>query len=84
MTSPVFTPIRIDNVTSCSRRSSGLSVSSLDQPKGGAKGSIGVVLVRRGNPERRHHRIADELLDRSLLGLDLGPHGVEVGGHDVP
>ena len=37
-----------------------------------------VVLVRRGHAEDRHHRVADELLDRSLVALDDRLHALEV------
>ena len=37
----------------------------------GADGALGVVLVRDGGAEDRHHRIADELLDRSAEALEL-------------
>ena len=43
-----------------------------------------VVLVHRRHPEDRHHRIADELLDRPAVRLDRLAHGVEVAGHDRP
>ena len=33
--------------------------------------------------EHGHHGVADELLDRAALGLDLGPHGLEVALHHV-
>jgi hypothetical protein len=42
-----------------------------------------VVLVSGGNAERRHDRIADELLHRAALRLDLLAHGLEVGGEDL-
>jgi len=37
----------------------------------GSDGSLGVVLVRRRRTEDRHHRVADELLDRAAEALDL-------------
>jgi hypothetical protein len=37
---------------------------------------LGVVLVRRRRAERRHHRVADELLDRPARPLDLCRHRV--------
>ena len=37
-----------------------------------------VVLVCRGHAEDRHHRVADELLDRSLVALDDRLHALEV------
>ncbi len=38
-----------------------------------------VVLVRDRHAERRHDGVADELLDRPALGLDLLAHRAEVG-----
>ena len=32
--------------------------------------ALGVVLVRDGRPPHRHHRVADELLDRAAVALD--------------
>ena len=37
-----------------------------------------VVLVSRRHAEDRHHRVADELLDRSLVALDDRLHALEV------
>src|SRR5581483_10830367 len=34
---------------------------------------LGVVLVRGGRAEERHHRVADELLDRAAEAFELGP-----------
>ncbi len=42
-----------------------------------------IVLVGRRHAERGHHGVADELLHRAALGLDLLAHAAEVGGHDV-
>jgi hypothetical protein len=53
-----------------------LQLTLLDGPvadrERGAHGPDGVVLVRRRSPEERHHRVADELLDRSAVALELG------------
>ena len=38
----------------------------------GADGALGIVLVRDGSTEQRHHRVADELLDRAAVALELG------------
>src|SRR5581483_9932262 len=35
-----------------------------------------IILMRGGSPEGRHHRIADELLDRPPCPLDLRRHGI--------
>jgi hypothetical protein len=51
---------------------------------GGAHRPQGVILVQHGNAEHRHHRVADELLDRPLVALDDPPHAREVARHDVP
>jgi hypothetical protein len=43
-------------------------------PKRRAQGACGVVLVCGGHAERSHDGVADELLDRPALRLDLLPH----------
>jgi hypothetical protein len=43
----------------------------------------GVVLVGHGNPEDGHHCVADELLDRPSVSLDLGASFIEVAGDDL-
>ena len=43
-----------------------------------------VVLVRRGDPEHRHHRVADELLHRAAVRLDDRLHPLEVAGQQRP
>ena len=45
----------------------------------GADGSLGVVLVRDRRAEDRHHRVADELLDRAAEALELGANARVVG-----
>ena len=40
------------------------------------KRALGMVLERSRCTERRHHGVADELLDRPAGVLDLGRHGV--------
>src|SRR5581483_6586859 len=42
-----------------------------------------VVLAHRRHPEDRHHRVADELLERPAVPLDRRAGDVEVPGHDV-
>ena len=34
-------------------------------------GALGIVLVRDGSPEERHHRVPDELLDGAAVALEL-------------
>ena len=36
--------------------------------------SQGIVLVDLGHAEDRHHRVADELLDRAAVAFDRGSH----------
>ena len=70
-TSPVFTPIRpaIPSSGSAAR----ISTAARHRAEG-------VVLVRCGDAEHRHHRIADELLHRAAVRLDDRLHPVEVAG----
>ncbi len=49
----------------------------------GANGTERVVLVRGRNAERRHRRVADELLDDPAVALDDRPNHVEVAGEDA-
>ena len=44
-----------------------------------ADGALGVVLMRDRRAEERHHRVADELLDRTAEALELGPETGVVG-----
>ena len=53
----------------------------LAHPDRGAHRSHGVVLVEPRDPEDRHHRVTDELLDRAAVALDHGGHLVEVPAH---
>ena len=48
----------------------------------GAHGPLGVVLVRDGGAEERHHRVADELLDRAAERLELAAQPLVVGAED--
>src|SRR5205823_8109772 len=41
---------------------------------------LGVVLMRDGRAEERHHRVADELLDRAAVTLDLASEASVIGG----
>jgi hypothetical protein len=49
-----------------------------------AHGPLRVVPVSDGRAEDPHHRVADELLDGSAAGLDLGPDALEVRRLDRP
>ena len=61
-TSPVVTPIR-PLIPSSEKR-----VAHLDRRAAGAKR---VVLVQHGHAEHRHHRVADELLDRATVASTI-------------
>lgn len=58
------------------------SVEAGDHPAGGCQGPVGVVLVAHGDAEDGHHGVADELLHRSAVFLDPGPHQREVPERD--
>ncbi len=51
--------------------------------RGSTNRSKGVVLVELRQPEDRHDRIADELLDHASVALELGAHRVEVPSHHL-
>ncbi len=55
----------------------------LPHPERRPEGADGVVFVRGRNTEDRHHRVADELLDRAAFGLDLLTHRREVARHHL-
>ncbi len=55
----------------------------LDQLERRAHRPLGVVLARDGRPPDRHHRVADELLDRPAVALDHLPRGVEVAREEL-
>jgi len=48
---------------------------------GGAHGTQGVILVDGRDPEDRHHRVADELLDRATVAFHDSPDGREIATH---
>ena len=50
----------------------------LHQVEGRTDRALGVVLLRDRRPPHRHHRVADELLDRAPVALDQAPAGFEV------
>jgi hypothetical protein len=59
----------------------GEGVAHLD---GRAAGAECVVLVRRRHPEDGHHRVADELLHRTAVGLHDSLHPLEVAREQCP
>ena len=61
--SPVVTAI-LSWSSSCSTTQSRIAKA--------ARTALGVVLVRGGSAEQRHHGVADELLDRSAVAFELG------------
>ena len=54
-----------------------------DQVERRPHGALGVVLGRDRRAPDRHHRVADELLDRAAVELDQPPAGVEVAGEQL-
>ncbi len=50
---------------------------------GRTHGAQRVVLVHDRDAEHRHHRVADELLDRAAVALDGLAHRLEVPGHNA-
>src|SRR5439155_1739897 len=55
---------------------------ALHVPRGAARAQR-VVLVQARQPEHRHHRVADELLDRPAVALDDRLHRVEITAEDL-
>ena len=49
-------------------------VDRLQDPQAGAHRTLGVVLARDRRPEHGHYRVADELLHRPAVPLELEPH----------
>ena len=47
-----------------------------------ANGALRIVLVRQRRPEERHHGVADELLDRAAVALELGTQALVVRAED--
>ncbi len=56
----------------------------LEDPEAGPHRSLRVVLVRHGRTEHRHHRVADELLDRAAEPLDLLAEPGVIRAHPRP
>src|SRR5690349_8770897 len=54
-----------------------------DQIERRTNGSLRVVLGRGRRAPDRHHRIADELLDRTAVDLDQAAAGLEVARQDL-
>src|SRR6266508_1094491 len=75
---------RSDLAPSVTTASPVLTPIRTESPQAGPNGTFGVVLVGRGRPEHRHHRIADELLHRAAEPLDLLLQAVVVGAEDGP
>ena len=79
--SPVSTPARAAKLGRpdlvAERRHGG------DQVERCAHGPLGVVLGRRRRAPDRHHRVADELLDRAAVELDQSSARVEVAGEEL-
>jgi hypothetical protein len=48
----------------------------------GSNGTLGVVLTRHGRTEDGHHGVADELLHRAAVTLELEAHLLVVAGED--
>ena len=48
-----------------------------------ANGAQRIVLVKLGQAEDRHHRVADELRELPAVPLDDGPDPLEEGRHDL-
>ncbi len=61
--SPVLTAMRTSSLPS--------SAMPVADRKRRADGALGIVLVRDGRAEHRHHRVADELLDGAAALLEL-------------
>ena len=74
--SPVRTPPRacIGNAFGLAQR-----LHRIDQLERRTHRALGVVLVGDGRAPHRHHRVADELLDRASVPFDHRASGVEVG-----
>ena len=79
MTSPVFTPRRFVKVTPQTARDVLVQLRERAAHLGGrADGAQGIVLVHFAEPEHRHDRVPDELLDRAAVALEDVAHPVEV------
>ena len=50
--------------------------------EGGVDGAARMVLVGDRGPEERHDAVAEELVDRALVAVDLGEHEVEGPAHE--
>ena len=76
--SPVSTPARASE-----RLVARATETRRDELQGGADRALGVVLVGGGRSPHRHHRVADELLDRAAVPLDDPPRQLEVAGQQL-
>ena len=68
---------QVDRVLAAERR------DHVDEIEGRADGAFGVILVRDGRAPQGHHRIADELLDRTAVASDDHPGPLEVAVLEV-
>ena len=55
----------------------------VDDLEGRPDAALGVVLVGRRGAPHGHHRVADELLDRAAVALDLLARDVEVAAQEL-
>ena len=76
--SPVLTPTRTSSSSAGSASFSSAIASWMRERR--PHRPLRVVLVRHGGAEHRHHGVADELLDRATVGLELVPHARVVRG----
>ena len=72
--SPVWTAMRTSSLPS--------STMPVADRECRADGPLGIVLVRDGRAEHRHHRVADELLDGAAALLELRSQPVVVRPQD--
>ncbi len=83
-TPPVLTPMWTRIATPRSRSSSLFEIrESVSHVDDGATRSERVVFVQLRDPEHRHHRVADVLLDRPSVAFDRRAHRVEVAGLNI-
>ena len=66
------------------RRRDWIGGHGFTEREGGAERAIGIVVVRLGDAEDRHDRVADELLDGPAAVTDHARGGGVIGGHDRP
>ena len=62
-----------------------LRLAAFERPRdaeGGVDGAPRVILVGDGRPEERHDAVAEELVHRALVAVDLGEHEIEGVAHE--